>query len=82
MESPPRLGLGTINTAPSVERLIYYQSTCSKFRYGNEKVLGTQHYPTRESASTHCVLHLNLVKDILNTCITKSHTHTHTLAYI
>ena len=42
MESPPRLDLGTINIAPFMEGLIYYQSMCPEFRYGDGKVLGTQ----------------------------------------
>ena len=78
MESPPKLGLGTINTVPSMEGLVYYQSMCLEFRYGDEKVLDTQPYLTHESASTHCVLRLNLIKGVLNTCIIESHTHTHT----
>ena len=78
MESPPRLGLGTIYIAPFTEGLIYYQSTCLKFRYGDGKVLCTQPHPTRGSASTHCVLHLNLIKGIFNIIIL----HSHTLAYI
>ena len=41
MESPPRLGLRTIYKVPFMERLIYYQSTCLEFRYGDRKVLGT-----------------------------------------
>ena len=40
MESLPKLSLGTINIMPFVEGLIYYQSTCSEFRYGDGKVLG------------------------------------------
>ena len=40
IESPPRSGLGTINIAPFVEGLIYYQSTCPEFKYGDGKVLG------------------------------------------
>ena len=42
MESPPRLGLGTIYIVPFMERQIYYQSTCLEFRYEDGKVLGTQ----------------------------------------
>ena len=38
----------------------------SKFRYGDGKVLGTQPHPTYELTSTHCVLHLNLIKDMFN----------------
>ena len=33
MELSPSLGLGAIYIAPFVEGLIYYQSTCLKFRY-------------------------------------------------
>ena len=75
MESPPKLGLGTINTVPSMEGLVYYQSTCPKFRYGDKKVLDTQPYLTHESASTHCVLRLNLITGIFNIVILDSHTH-------
>ena len=78
MELLPRLGLGPINIAPFMERLIYYQSTCSEFRYGDEKVLDTQPYLTRRSASTHCILHLNLIKGTFNIVILDSHTHQHT----
>ena len=42
MESPPRLGLGTIYIVPFMERQIYYQSMCLEFRYEDGKVLGTQ----------------------------------------
>ena len=66
MESPPKLGLETINIAPFVERPIYYQITCSKFRYGDGKVLGIQPHSTRGSASIHCVLRLNLIKGVFN----------------
>jgi len=72
MESSPRLGLGIINITPFVEGLIYYQSTCLEFRYGNRKVLGTQPHLTRGSASTHCVPCLNLIKDTLNIVILTS----------
>ena len=41
MESPPRLGPETMNIAPFMEGMIFYQSTCSKFRYGDGKVLDT-----------------------------------------
>ena len=75
MEWPPRLDLGTINIAPFVEWLIYYQGMCPKFRYEDRKVLGTQPHPTRRSASTHCVLCLNLTKDISKTCILDTHTY-------
>ena len=43
-----------------------YQNTCLKFRYEDEKVLGTQPHMTRGSASTHCVPSLNLVKGVFN----------------
>ena len=93
MELSPRLGLGTINIASFVEGLIYYQSMYLEFRYGDGRVLGTQPYSTCGSASTHCVLCLNLIKGIFTTCILDSHTHTNihlsnmafssqTLAYI
>ena len=59
--------------------LIYYQSRCSEFRYGDEKVLGTQPHPTRGLASTHCVLFLNLIKGTFNI---HHSSLTHTLAYI
>ena len=62
IESPPRLGLGTINIVPFMERPIYYQSTCLKFRYGDGKVLGIQLHPTHGSTSIHCVLRFNLIK--------------------
>ena len=76
MELLPRLGLGTICIAPFMEGFIYYQSTCPEFRYGDGKVLGTQPHPTHGSASTQCVLRLNLIKDIFNIVILNSHTHT------
>ena len=64
MESPPKLGI--INIAPFMERLVYNQSMCPEFRYGNGKVLGIQPYRTRGSAFTHCVLYFNLIKDTFN----------------
>ena len=66
MESPSSLGLRTINIAPFVEGLIFYQSRCLEFKYRDGKVLGTQPYPTSGSASTHCVLNLNLIKSNFN----------------
>ena len=57
----------------------------SEFRYDFGKVLGTQNHPTYGSASTHCVLLLNLIKGIFNIAFythTHTHTHTHTLTYI
>ena len=48
----------------------------SEFRYGLEKVLSTQNYPTHRLASTHCVLRFNPIKCTFN--IASSHTHTHT----
>ena len=53
----------------------YYQSKGLKFRYTLRKMLGTQDHPTLRLASHHCVLCLNLIKSIFNTC---SYTHTHT----
>ena len=66
MESPPRLGLRTINIALFMEGLIFCQSTCLEFRYEDGKVLDTQPHPTRESASTHCAPSLSLIKGRLN----------------
>ena len=66
MESPPSLGLGTINIVSFVEGLILYHSSCPEFRYGDRKVLGIQPRPTRRSASTRCVPSLNLIKGIFN----------------
>ena len=79
MESPPRLGLGTINIAPFMEELIFYQSMCPNFRYGDGKVLGTQPHPTRGSASTHFVSNLNPIKGKLNIVIL---THTHSSMHL
>ena len=78
MEFLPRLGLGTICIVPFMEGFIYYQSTCPEFRCRDGKVLGTQPHLTHRSASTQCVLRLNLIKDILNIVILNSHTHQHT----
>ena len=78
----------------SSKGLIHYQSTCPEFKNRDRKVLSTQPHPTHESTSTHCVLHLNLIKGIFKTCILDSpHTSIHlsnqhgitssqTLAYI
>jgi len=77
IESPPKLGI--INITPFMERLIYYQSTCPEFRYGDGKVLGIQPHRTRESASTHCVLCFNLIKDTFNIHHSRL---TYTLAHI
>ena len=59
---------------------------CPKFRYGDEKVLGTQPNPTRGLAFTHCILRLNLIKSIFNIVIldslSLSHTHTHTRIHL
>ena len=66
MESPPSLGLRTLNIVPIVEGLIFYQSTCLEFRYEDGKVLVTQSHLTCGSASTHCVPNLNLIKDKFN----------------
>ena len=74
MDSPPKLGLGTIYITFTWNDWSYY-----KFRYGFEKVLDTQNRLTHESVSTHYVLHLNLIKSILNIAF---YTHTHTLTYI
>ena len=66
MELPPSLGLGTINIVSFMEGLIFYHSSCPKFRYGDGKVLGIQPHPTHRSASTHCVPNLNLIKGKFN----------------
>ena len=66
MESPPRLGLRTINIALFMEGLIFYQSTCLEFKYGDRKVLDTQPHPTHGSASIHYAPSLNLFKDRFN----------------
>ena len=73
MESPPRLGLRTINIAPFMEGLIFYQSMCPKFRYEDGKVLDTQPHPICGSASTHCAQVLISLKVGL-TCYSNSHT--------
>ena len=41
----------------------------SDFKYILRKVLGTQDCPTLRLASHHCVLRLNLIKNMFNTCI-------------
>ena len=82
MESPPRLDLirsrGTLDIALFMEGLImkgliFYQSTCPKFRYRNGKVLGTQPHPTRKSAFTHFFQILISLKSYLTGC-PNSHT--------
>ena len=57
----------------------YYQSMGLEFRYALGKVLGTQDHPTLRLVSHHCVLHLNLIESIFNTCI---YTHTHTSIHL
>ena len=57
----------------------YQQSMGSEFIYDFGKVLGTQNYPTRGSASTHYVLCLNPIKGLFNLHLnTHTHTHKHT----
>ena len=73
MESPPSLGLGTINIVPFCGTTDLYQTTCLEFRYEDGKVLDTQPHPTHGSTSTRCVPSLNLIKDIL-TRYSNSHT--------
>ena len=51
----------------------------SEFRYTLGKVLGTQDCPTLRLASHLCVLYLNLIKSMFNTCIL---THTHTSIHL
>ena len=48
-----------------------------EFRYDFGKVLGTQNHSTYGLASSHCVLHLNLIKGMFN-IVFYTHTHTHT----
>ena len=78
MELPPRLGLGTINIVPLCGRTsLTTRVWVRNLGLGDRKVLGTQPHPTRGSASSHCVLHLDLIKDSFNIFI---YTYTHTLA--
>ena len=52
---------------------------CLEFKYGDEKVLGTQPYTTYGSAFTHCVSHPNSIEVSSNRfSYTHTHTHTHT----
>ena len=61
-----------------MEELVYYQSTCLEFRYGDGKVLGTQPHLTHGLASFHCILCLNLIKNIFNTTFqTQTHASIH-----
>ena len=82
-ESPPSFcnGLGTIYIVSSRGRTVDLttRDMGSKFRYILRKVLGTQDYPTLRLASHHCVLRLNLIKNMFNTCI---YTHTHTSIHL
>ena len=56
----------------------YYQGIGLEFMYDFGKVLGMQNRPIRGSASTNCVLGLNLIKGIFNIAFyTHTHTHTH-----
>ena len=50
-----------------------------EFRFILGKVLGTQNRPTLRLVSHHCVLCLNLIKNMFNTCI---YTHTHTSIHL
>ena len=65
MKLPPSLGLRTINIAPFEKGLIFYQSTCPEFRYGDENVLSFSH-STSGSTSTHCIPNLNLIEGNFN----------------
>ena len=56
MESPPSLGLGTINIAPFVEGLLFTRT----------RVWSLGMVLIHRSASTHCVPSLNLIKGIFN----------------
>jgi len=79
MESPPSFcnGLGTIYIASSQGRTfdLTTRDVGSEFRYVLGKVLGTQDCPTLRLDSHHCVLCLNLIKNMFITCI---YTHTQT----
>ena len=66
MESPPSLGLGTINIVPFVKGLIFYQSTCPEFKNRDKKVLGTQPHSTCGSTSTYYVPNINFIKGNFN----------------
>ena len=50
-----------------------------KFRYTFGKVLGTQDHLTLRLASHHCLLCLNFIKNMFDTCI---YTHTHTSIHL
>ena len=63
MESPPRLGLENINITPLCEGI---RNPYPEFKYGDEKILGTQPYLTHGSASTHCVTYPNSIKGSFN----------------
>ena len=61
------------------EGLIFYQSTCPKFRYGDRKMLSTQSHSTHISTSSHYVQNPNPIKGSSNMLFyTLTHTHTHT----
>ena len=65
-------GLGTIYIYHSFEEGPFGLTTRymgSELRYGLGKVLGTQNRLILRLASHHCVLCLNPIKGILNTCI-------------
>ena len=76
IESPPRLGLGTIySTLHGMTDLLPKHMSGVQV-WGWE---GIRHQPhlTHGSASIHCVLRFNLIKGILNIVILDSHTHQH-----
>ena len=83
LESSSSLGLETIYIAPFHGRTdlttkVWVQKLCIAW-----EELGTQDHPTRGSASTQCVLHLNLIKGKFNILFyTHTHTHTHTSIYL
>jgi len=54
----------------------------SKFRYGFDKVLGTQNHPALRLTSSHCVLCLNPIKDIFNIVFILIHTLAYNMASI
>ena len=87
-KSPPSFcnGLGTIYIYIYIYSVLsrkdlwsYYQSMGLEFRYTLGKVLGTQGCPTLRLASHHCVLCLDLIKNMFNTYFL---THTHTSMHL
>ena len=76
MKSPLRLSLGTITQHPFMEGLILLPKYGLGVQVQFGKVLGTHDCPTLGSASTHCVLRLNLIKGMFNIVSILTHTLT------